>query len=183
MTSEQIPLEADERVLLEVRKHWFVLASQLGGIVLAAFVPPLVYIGISAFKLFPAQFTDYPSVLITLYIGWLIMMWMSLFSIWTNYYLDVWTITNRRLIATNQHGFFSRTIGSFRFERLQDVEVTVNGFLATILDYGTLETQTAGTQDNFIAYDLPKPSEIKALILSSTDALLSRDSEKGQSVS
>ena len=92
---------------------------------------------------------------------------------WTNYYLDVWTITNKRLIAIDQHGLFHRETASFRLERLQDMNVEINGIIATFLDYGILEAQTAGGDDDkFRATGLPHPRELKSLILEASDVLL-----------
>lgn len=174
MTHEKLQLEPDEIVLIQVRKHWFVLTLQIIGIIIFAVMPTILYGVFSySFTLEALVLAEFTAHFITLYAAWLLVMWMFLFNIWTNYYLDVWTITNKRLIAVDQKGFFFRTTASFRLERLQDIIVTVNGLLATLLKYGTLEIQTAGIEKNFVAYGLPNPSELKALILSATDTLLS----------
>jgi hypothetical protein len=39
MTAEKIQLEVDERVLMQVRKHWFVIAGEFFAIIVAALVP------------------------------------------------------------------------------------------------------------------------------------------------
>lgn len=110
-------------------------------------------------------------LLVALYTGWLILSWMGFFSVWTNYYLDVWTITNKRLIAVDQRGLFNRSTGSFRLERLQDINVTIQGIIPTFLDYGNLEAETASNDKEFVARAIPKPQELKALILSAADAI------------
>ncbi len=178
MKTEKIQLEEDEVVLLQVRKHWFMLCVQFFSIIVLALFP--------AFFIYLIFFTssiDLPplnaSFAISLYAGWLIIMWMVLFSVWTNYYLDVWTVTNKRLIAVDQRGFFSRTISSFRLERMQDITVTVKGIVATFLDYGTLEIQTAGFEEKFNVSGIPSPADIKAVILSSADVLISTNSKDG----
>ncbi len=169
MRVSQIQLEADEQVLLTVRKHWFILGLQVLAIVILAILPCVLFVAISVVA--PLSFLEKVNagLIITLYIGWLIVMWMALFSVWTNYYLDVWTVTNKRVIAVDQRGFFYRTTGSFRLERLQDIIVSVNGLVATLLNYGTLEIQTAGDEKNFKASGLPNPPRIKSIILNATD--------------
>jgi uncharacterized membrane protein YdbT with pleckstrin-like domain len=90
---------------------------------------------------------------------------MSLFSILTNYWLDVWTLTNQRFIAVDQRGLFNRTTASFRLERLQDITVSIHGIIATFLDFGSLEIQTAGEENKFEARGLPNPEALKSALL------------------
>lgn len=101
---------------------------------------------------------------------WLLLQWLALAYVWTDYYLDIWVVTNKRIISIEQHGLFRREIGSFRLERLQDMQVKINGLIATFLDFGTVEAETAsGSSEEFKADFLPKPREIKALILKAAD--------------
>lgn len=177
MREERIQLEADERVLMRIRKHWFLILTQMLLIVLSALLPFFLYVTlVGTYTPETEEGTLFGRALVTLYAGWLLVMWMALFSTWTNYYLDVWTVTNKRLIAVDQRGFFFRTTASFRLERLQDIIVSVDGIIATLLDYGSLEIQTAGDEKNFKAYGLPSPGDIKATILSSADTLIARES-------
>ncbi|QQR65019.1 PH domain-containing protein [Candidatus Kaiserbacteria bacterium] len=181
MKTEKIQLDDDEEILLQVRKHWFVLCMHVISIVVLAILP-LPFFGVATSsttitKLIPIN----DAFVVTLYCAWLIILWMVLFSIWTNYYLDVWTVTNKRLIATDQQGFFRRTMSSFRLERMQDISVRVDGILATFLDYGTLEIQTAGEENLFKVTGIPCPADIKALIVNSSDNLMPHRSPQTQS--
>lgn len=173
MNINKIILDTDEKILLQVRKHWFILAVQIFGMVLLATLPYFVYVAIVSSPVLFSLYTSnvQPGIPIALLSAWLLIIWMILFNIWNNYYLDVWTITNRRLIVVDQKGFFFRTTASFRFERLQDIEISVQGLLATLLNYGSLEIQTAGAELNFRATGLPDPGALKALILKSADDL------------
>jgi hypothetical protein len=173
MKTEKIQLDENEEILLQVRKHWFILFTHVIGIVIVAVLPLFFYIVIVQSDILTSFVTLNTAFLITLYTAWLIVQWMVLFSIWTNYYLDVWTVTNKRLIAIDQRGFFSRTMASFRLERMQDISVGVHGILATFLDYGTLEVQTAGEVERFTVTGIPSPADIKALIVNSSDNLMS----------
>lgn len=179
MKIEKINLEADEHIIIEVRKHWFVLATQLIGILMGALLPPALYFGLSNTTTLPiASLQVHTGILVALYSAWLLIAWMALFNIWTNYYLDVWTLTNKRLIAVDQRGFFFRNTASFRLERLQDITVSINGLLATLLDFGSLSIQTAGEEGKFKIQGLPKPGELKALILGAADPLSAEESQK-----
>jgi len=181
MKTEHIQLEADERILLQVRKHWFVLSMQMLSVVVLALVPLILYAGALMFVRIPGIILTNTGIIIILYTTWLILMWMALFNVWTNYYLDLWTITNKRLIAVDQKGFFSRTTASFRLERLQDIIVNIHGIVPTLFNYGSLEIQTAGEEKNFKATGLPNPSAIKGIILNSTDVLIANGNKSQHS--
>ena len=170
MLAEKIQLEGDEVILILVRKHWFIITLQMLSVVFAAIFPFVAFIVFSLLPIsLPVSMTGYGTTFIALYTCWLIFSWMALFSVWTNYYLDVWTITNKRLISVDQRGLFFRNTGSFRLERLQDINVSIRGILATFLNYGDLHAETASADRDFVARAIPKPQELKALILSATD--------------
>ncbi len=172
MLAEKIQLEPDETILMLVRKHWFIITLQMLSVVIVAIFPLVAFIVFSFLPIsLPVSMTGYGISMIALYTGWLICCWMALFGVWTNYYLDVWTITNKRLIAVDQRGLFFRNTGSFRLERLQDINVSIRGILATFLDYGDLQAETASEDRDFVARAIPKPQELKALILSATDKI------------
>jgi hypothetical protein len=179
MKTENIQLEQDEMILLQVRKHWFILSLQILSVVILAFLPFVLFFFIDHYVELAVFGKINTGVCVALYTAWLLFMWMALFAVWTNYYLDVWTITNKRLIAVDQKGFFSRSTASFRLERLQDIMINVNGIVATLLNYGSIELQTAGVEQNFKVMGLPDPAHIKATILSSADTLLQHATKSG----
>lgn len=172
MLTEKIQLDTDEVVLIQVRKHWFVLAVQLCGVAVIALLPTTLYFMLTQIDFIDTSILDsYTELLLALFSAWLLIMWMVLFSVWTNYYLDVWTVTSKRLIAVDQRGLFNRNTGSFRLERLQDINISIRGLLATFLDYGDLQAETASDDREFVARNIPRPQELKALILSASDAV------------
>jgi hypothetical protein len=172
MLAEKIQLEADEAILAQVRKHWFVLTFQLVGVAIAGFIP-LVLITLLYFT--PLNvFLSSPNatpIISVLYAGWLIFTWMALFGVWTNYYLDVWTVTTKRLVTVDQRGLFFRDTGSFRLERLQDINVSIRGILATFLNFGDLQAETASNDTDFVARGIPDPQGLKSLILEAADKI------------
>ncbi len=181
MLFERIKLEADEEILQMIRKHWWIITIETAIVAFFALLP--LFLGILLFTLQPfGTFVTYSSLwewvgvyraeAIFLYAGWLLVQWIMLANFWTDYYLDLWAITNRRVVLVDQRGFFRRFISSFRLERLQDMNIEVHGVLATILDYGTIEAQTAGgSNEEFISDYMPKPRDIKATIIRAADKL------------
>lgn len=182
MLLEKIHLEPEENIVKQVRRHWFVIVSQLSSLLLALLLPAVIFM-IYIFYAPPelrAQIMphDYSNAIVFAYGLWALALWTTAFSIWTNYYLDVFTLTNRRVVLINQKGFFRRNVASFRLERLQDMNIEINGLIATLLDYGDLHIETAGHSDEELrATSLPKPREIKGHIAQMADTRISNSTQ------
>lgn len=177
MLFEKIKLEPQEKVLKIVRKHWFVIAAELFGIFVMAMIPFFLTV---IFAFFPEVYTllkssvpNYIPLLTFFSSVWLVLSMMSAFMVWTHYYLDLWIITDRRIIAVDQIHFFNRNVGIFRLERLQDIEVKINGIIPTFLNFGSLNAQTAGHfESNFQSKGMPDPRGLQATIQEAMDSRL-----------
>ncbi len=170
---EQLKLEDDEMIVKTVRKHWFILFAKTIGIAIFAIVPPiLLFAGLIGAEYIPNHRINTDA----LYgptgffsAAWFLVMWMMLFGIWTDYYLDMWIITTKRVIAIDQQGFFRRKVASFRLERLQNVTIDIFGIIATLLNFGHITAETAGNTEAFRISGVPDPRGIKALIQEHAD--------------
>jgi hypothetical protein len=176
MLFENIRLEDDEQVLTVVRKHWFIIFVEFFGIAVFALLPLVL---IPVYGILPAdaqrtaaEMLQWPAVL-SLYAAWLLFAAMAAAMAWTHYYLDLWIITDRRIIVIDQLHFFHRKSSSFRLERLQDVKVGIHGIIATFLNFGTIRAQTASAaESNFRTRGLPDPRGLQATIQGAMDARL-----------
>lgn len=177
-----IKLDADEHVVRKSRKHWFIFAVEVLGVLILAVLPYIVvWIGEVAFSTVPGFTELVESIMLDaegwiapVYAIWLLILWMLLFAFWTDYYLDVWIITNKRIFDIEQHGLFNREVSMFRVQRIQDVTIDVNGLLATILDYGDIHVQTAGTDEDFIMKGMADPQGVKRVINTVHDAVVKK---------
>ncbi len=186
MLFEKIHLEDDEKIIIIVRKHWFFLFSKSTAVILAAFAPIVAwfvitnYLGSSAITS-ALDLTAYTKHFFFLQTVWLLLSWISLAHIWTDYYLDLWAVTDRRIIAIDQVSLFRRQTGSFRLEKLQDMNIEINGIIPTMLHYGSIEAQTAsGSEEEFQARYIPKPRELKSVILRAADERMKVQNGNGQ---
>lgn len=176
MLFEKIDLESSETVIKVVRKHWFIIVAELFGVflmVLLPFVCMLFFLMLP--ELIPSNInlSNYSPLIAYAISIWLLLSIMTGFMIWTHYFLDLWVVTDRRIIVIDQINFFNRKVSSFRLERLQDIKVAVNGILATFLNFGTIRAQTAGAaENNFTSTGLPDPRGLQATIQKATDARL-----------
>lgn len=178
MLIEQIKLEADEKLIKIVRKHWFIMFVSIVGDAMLALLPLISYLIIHAVmsastELIMPLFSildEHNDVLWFLYLAWVLLIWIHFTNHLTDYALDLWAITDRRIVAIDQRGFFRRFLSSFRLERLQDMNIEVSGFIPTMLNYGTIEAQTAGgNHEEFKAHNMPDPRGLKALIIHQAD--------------
>lgn len=158
-----ISLTEGEHVLMTIRRHWFALARHAVFLVLL-FLIPLIFV--STTNMLGAGYvegawTPLVNFVLCLY---LLALLMYGFVLWTDYYLDVWIITNERLIDIQQRGLFDRTISELGMNNVQDVTIEVRGIIATFLKFGNLTVQTA-SQSTFTINDAPNLYEAKELIL------------------
>jgi membrane protein YdbS with pleckstrin-like domain len=79
----------------------------------------------------------------------------------TDYYLDLWVVTNDRIIDIEQFGLFSRTISEVDLFRLQDVTTDVHGVFATFFNYGTVTVTTASENTSIIFRNVPDPNTVR----------------------
>ena len=170
-------MEPGEEVLVTVRKHWFVIMAELFGIFILVLLPFVALVG---FLIFNQTFAnmginilDYSNVIGFGVAAWLLFSLMGGFTIWTHYYLDLWIVTDRRIILVDQIHFFSRNVSVFRLERMQDIEYSVKGIIPTLLNFGSLKAQTAGAHEsNFNSTGLPDPRGLQSTIQSAMDKRL-----------
>ncbi|MFA6603243.1 MAG: PH domain-containing protein [Patescibacteria group bacterium] len=86
---------------------------------------------------------------------------LKTFVVW---YWNAFIITNLRVIDVDQRGFFERTVSEAAYDKVQDVSYKIKGFWGTLLNYGTLIIQTAGTTSNLELEYARDPKEVQHLL-------------------
>lgn len=97
--------------------------------------------------------------------AYLLFIWLLFFFSLLDYFLDVWIITNLRIVDVRQDGFFSRSISEVRLEWIQDISSEINGFLATVLKYGNVSVRTAGDHTPLFFQEISNPEHIRDLLM------------------
>jgi len=149
--------EAGEEILEVVRRHWFNIFWQFIPILAIAFAL------ISLFTIFASSLLQVLSPAVLLFVGSFLFLalWMVASVIWVDYYLDVWIITNKRVVNVEQKGLFMREVSELRYNKIQDITTEVHGFLPTMLSFGDVYVQTAGLEPRFLFRSVPFPYKIK----------------------
>ncbi len=87
-------------------------------------------------------------------------IWLFAFHSFVDYYLDVWIVTNHRVVNIEQKGLFARQVSEQKLYRIQDVTSELKGLIGTFLDFGTVYVQTAGEEARFIFKQIPHPQNV-----------------------
>jgi len=151
-------------VLIFLRRHWFVMFLNSLFFVFMIILPFII------FWLTPQSLANYivgtawQGILIMFFGGYYMLMWLFFFAALVDYYLDVWVVTNERIIDIQQISLFKHVVAEQRIVRVQDVTSSVQGILPTFLNYGDVNIQTAGEMERFSFQQVPDPEGVKKII-------------------
>ena len=153
----------DEDIKLILRRHWMHFAGPIATLTAMALMPVFFYVSASFLMPFVLKqpFLNATILAVVLYY---LFGWLYFFMIWTDYYLDVWIVTSKRIIDVEQRGLFNREVSEFKLYRIQDITIEVKGVLQTFLKYGDVHIQTAGEKQEFIFKQIPNPNSVKNII-------------------
>lgn len=165
---KEFDLEAGEHVLIETRKHWLLFVVELLPYALLALLP---FVLIRIISLVPQELVqgnlagwDNPMLQAGIAL-WLLLVWTAAWGAFTRYFLNVWVVTNLRIVEIHQRGFFNREVSSVLLNRVQDVTTEVVGLLSSVLSIGDIKVQSAGADVEFHMRGIPRPEDTRDLIM------------------
>lgn len=150
-----------EIIIKIIRRHWFNILEQYFIII------GVISLMAASFWFLPMHFSQNNEMPIFFFIESFlaIILWIYSFIIWVDFYFDVWIITNERIVNIEQKALFVRTISELKFDKIQDTSVEIIGLIPTILNFGDVYVQTAGTTERFLFRKISDPQKIKSLIM------------------
>jgi hypothetical protein len=154
----------DEEVILLLRRHWLVFIFRFFPFFLGfLFLIIVNQIGPVLFEFFGL---DVDVSFFYFFISFLgIVLWLATFITWVNFYLDVWIVTDSRIINIEQAALFSRHISELKHNKIQDVTSEVKGIFPTLFNYGDVYIQTAGNKARFAFWQIPKPNYTRNIVV------------------
>lgn len=165
---KEFELEPGEHVVRQARKHWFLFLAELLPYAIIAILPfalPTLLSFAPPLASYAARIRfDTPLMRAVLGI-WLLVSWTAAWGAFTRYYLNAWVLTNQRIVDIKQRGYFSREVSSVLLTRVQDVTTDVSGVLPSLLGIGDITVQSAGAVDEFRMNGIPRPEQMRDLIL------------------
>lgn len=143
-------LEEGEVITEKIRKHWIVYLQDFFMHAFGCLIFLICAYYLSSKGSFGAIVGDGSSYGAMILIMFVLIFWTSFFYAWTKEYFDVWYLTNKHIIAINQKEMFTRDEAFMEVTRIQDVFFEYEGFFSTLLGFGRLKVQSAGTEQQFI---------------------------------
>lgn len=158
--------EPNEQILLVLRRHWYVVFRRIALFAFTAFVPGVALLAAGTLgRPFVFDPRNLGSILGVLALStYELLVWIFFYVAWLDYELDVFIVTDQRIVNIAQNGLFARTVSEQRLFRVQDVMSEVKGIIPTFLRFGTVYVQTAGEQGHFIFRNVPNPEHVAKVI-------------------
>ena len=158
-----------EKTVLFLRRHWFVptgIFLLLIGLISVPFAVYYLLLTQAAWLLTHPVATPLLVLIASLYY---FAVWVYSFSEFIDYYLDIWIVTNERVINVEQLGLFARVASELNLTAVQDVTSDVRGIVHTLFDYGIVHIQTAGEKTRFVFKQIHHPEIVKRQIIQLAD--------------
>lgn len=131
-------LKPGEEVVMVVKRHWIIYVF--------LFLNFLVWVIISTILLL--FLADQTWIYVLLSIFWMVRL-LLLFNKWLDHELDMFAITNNRIIGVEQLGFLNRNLWECNLWQVQDVKSNTKWLLSNLFDFWTLTIQTAWNNISF----------------------------------
>jgi uncharacterized membrane protein YdbT with pleckstrin-like domain len=157
---------ADETVIIALRRHAMAIIKQIFFLVFLMIVITVILFLLNFYTKLLSDKTSLVYALIVLGASiFYLYILLLIYHAWVDYYLDIWIVTNERVISIEQKGLFHRDVSELRLDKIQDVSSDTKGILPTVFKYGNLQVQTASEQDKFNFTEVPQPEWVASQIL------------------
>lgn len=165
---KEFELEPGEHIVRETRKHWFLFLVELLPYAIIIVIPFALpkFLALAPPMASYAVLFDYNLPVMRVVLGiWLLVTWTSAWGVFTRYFLNVWIVTNQRIVDIKQNGFFNREVSSLLLQRVQDATTEVSGVIQSLLNIGDIKVQSAGSDVEFTICGIPRPEQMRDIIL------------------
>lgn len=170
MHLEKLPnAKPGEKTVIFLRRHWFVPAGIILLLLFLLITPVGVYYLISWQAVWILTHPVAAPLLILVASLYYLAIWVYSFSEFIDYYLDIWIVTNERIINIEQLGLFARVASELNLADVQDVTSEVHGIFRTFFDFGEVHIQTAAETTRFIFKQIKQPELVKRQIIQLAD--------------
>ncbi|MGD9129334.1 MAG: PH domain-containing protein [Candidatus Woesebacteria bacterium] len=157
-----------EKVILLLRSHPITLVKKFL-IAAVIFFLPILMLGSGMLDFFPWRYKLAASIMIYLVlVGFLI----ESFLMW---FFSVYIITDERIIDVDFLSLLFKNISSAKIDNIEDITSATGGFLASMVDYGTVYIQTAGESRELEFENVPQPAKVTAIL---NELILEEEQEK-----
>lgn len=147
-------LRENEHIILTLHRHWIILIFHFANFI-ALFATSWVLLA------YQSSIIDLLGS--ALYWGWLSLFWIIFLTFillnWINDELDLFIITESRVIGIDQISILSRTVSECSLDRVQEVNAHTAGILQTLFGFWDVHIHTASESSNMVIRFAPDPIE------------------------
>jgi hypothetical protein len=147
-----------EKVIMTVRRHWIVY------IILWLVFISWILASILSYALFPVD-TVVHMINIVFWMFFAIVLYIK----WLDHELDMYAVTNNRIIWIDQVAFLNRTVTECNLWQVQEVNSRTKGLFANMLNYWSLTILTAWNATNMVMDFSPDSMQVARKILNIVD--------------
>lgn len=149
-----------------MRRHWVRLFKHSLWFILETLIPVAAATLLLLFTEIRVEVGSLPYILAMLGLSlYYLYILLFFFADVVDHHLDIWVITDKRLVSIEQKGMFHRVVAEQPVLKVQDVTHEVHGKLQTLMDFGNVHIQTAGEKERFIFAEVSHPDQVAKLIL------------------
>jgi len=159
--SHLIKQKSYEKIEYLLRRHPITFLPILFLFIVLILVPVALYFLIAS--IYPQMLngpTSFPLLILFASIYYL-SIYLFFYAQFIDFYLDLWIVTNDRIVDIEQFGLFSRTTSELDLYRIQDVSVNISGFFPTIFKYGNVTVKTASSNSDIVFRNVPNPNQVR----------------------
>lgn len=162
-----------EKIEYLLRRHPITFVPHILLFILLMVIPFAVYLLIN--NLYPTLLDPISSKIafplgVLLASIYYLALYLFFYSQFIEFYLDMWIVTNDRIVDVEQNGLFSRTISELDLYRVQDVTVDTNGIFPSLFRYGHVRVKTASQNLGIIFHNVKEPNQIREALIQLSDA-------------
>ncbi|MCP4522940.1 MAG: PH domain-containing protein [Candidatus Gracilibacteria bacterium] len=152
-------LKEGEKLEMEIRRHWVIYIFLGMYFLIGVFISAMTYSFFGG-----ASWIHMINIIFWMFYG------LFIYVEWLNHELDMYLITNNRIIGVEQISWMNRVTRECNLAQVQEVSSKTKGFFANILNYGTITIQTAGANANNLDMELaPDAIQQARLVLNIVD--------------
>ncbi|MEO8581481.1 MAG: hypothetical protein ABI425_02760 [Patescibacteria group bacterium] len=147
----------EERIVLFVRRHF---ATQIWWILVAIILAllPIILSFVPLLDFFPERFH------LVFLAGWYTFIFGFALESFLLWFFNVNILTDERVVDIDFYSMLYKKLSTAQIDRIEDVTSTTGGFLGSLLDYGTVDIQTAANSRELSFEQVPNPEKIVQIL-------------------
>ncbi len=158
----------EEEIVLMLRRHPVTQVKKIAIIVIALFLPLLIFSGDMLGFLTP-------KLKIAAIVGWYVLVTSFSLEAFLVWFFNVFIVTDERIIDVDFLSLIYKNVSSAKIDSIEDITVATGGVLASLVDFGTVYIQTAGENPELQFEEVPQPAKVARAL---NELILEEEREK-----